>query len=91
MTTLKNLMIAGALLMGGSGPFCAAANELPDSSNGSSWPSVAAPPSPATSIPPRTARHHGTRHHRMYMMSVNRTHKGSKLTPTSNAKPQVKQ
>jgi hypothetical protein len=27
----------------------------------------------------------------MYMMSVNRTHKGSKLTPASNAKPQVKQ
>jgi hypothetical protein len=89
MTTLKNLMIAGALLVvGGSGPFCAAANELPDSSNGSSWPSVAAPPSPAAYIPPRTARHHGTRHHRMYMMSLNRS---SKLTPTSNAKPQVKQ
>ena len=91
MTTLKNLMIIGALFVGGSGPFSAAANELPDSSGASSWPSAAAPPSPAASIPARTARHHGTRHHRMYMMSVNRTHKGSKLTPTSNAKPQVKQ
>ena len=89
MTTLKKLMIVGALLVGGSGPFCAAANELPDVS--SWWPSVVAPPGPAASIPARTARHHGTRHHRMYMMSVNRTHKGSKLTPTSNAKPQVKQ
>jgi hypothetical protein len=27
----------------------------------------------------------------MYMMSVNRTHKGSKLMPASNAKPQMKQ
>jgi len=35
----------------------------------------------------RTARHHGTRHHRMYMMSVNRSHKGSKLAPASNARP----
>src|SRR5262249_44617831 len=41
----------------------------------------------AASIPARTARHHGTRHHRMYMMTVNRAHKGSKLTPASNAKP----
>ena len=38
----------------------------------------------------RTA-HHVTKHHRMYLMSVNRTHKGSKLTPASNAKPQMKQ
>jgi hypothetical protein len=27
----------------------------------------------------------------MYMMSVNRTHKGSKLTPANDAKPQMKQ
>jgi len=26
----------------------------------------------------------------MYMMSVNRTHKGSKMTPASNAKLQMK-
>jgi len=89
MTTLKSLMIVGGLLMGGAGPFCAAANELPDA--GSWWPSVAAAPDPPASISAQTARHHGTRHHRIYMMSVNRTHKGSKLTPTSNAKPQVKQ
>jgi hypothetical protein len=66
MTTLKNLMIVGALLVGGSGPFSAAANELPDSSGASSWPSAAAPPSP---IPPRTVRRHDTKHHfpRMFM------------------------
>jgi len=79
MTTLKNLMIVGALLVG-AGPFCATANELPDASAVDRQ--VAATPGPAT------ARHYG---HRMYMMTVNRTHKGSKLTPTSNAKPQVKQ
>jgi hypothetical protein len=88
MTTLKSLVIVGALLVG-AGPFYATANELPDT--GSWWPSVAAAPDPPTSIPAQTARHHGTQHHRMYMMTVNRTHKGSKLTPTSNAKPQVKQ
>jgi hypothetical protein len=88
MTTLKSLMMVSALLVGGAGPFCATANELPDIGG---WPPVAAASDPAASIPARTARHHGTRHHRMYMMSVNRTHKGSKLAPASNAKPQMKQ
>jgi hypothetical protein len=85
MTTLKCLMIVGGLLVG-AGPFCAAANELPDA--GSWWPSVAAAPDPPASLPAQAVRH-GTRHHRIYMMTVNRAHKGSKLTPTS--KPQVKQ
>jgi hypothetical protein len=69
MTTLKNLMIIGALFVGGSGPFSAAANELPDSSGASSWPSAAAPPSPAASIPPRTVHRSDTKHHfpRMFM------------------------
>ena len=35
-------------------------------------------PGAVASVPARTVRHYG---HRMYMMSVNRTHKGSKLTP----------
>ena len=39
----------------------------------------------------RGARHHRTKDHGMYMMSVNRTHKGSKLTPASNAKPHMKE
>jgi hypothetical protein len=29
MTTLKSLMMVSALLVGGAGPFCASANELP--------------------------------------------------------------
>jgi hypothetical protein len=83
MTTLKSLMMVSALLVGGAGPFCATANELPGG-----WPPVAAAPDPATTpIPTRTAHHHGTKYHRMYMMSVNRTHKGSKLTPANNDKP----
>ena len=83
MTNLKSLIMVSALLVGGAGAFCATANELPDVGG---WPPVAAALGPAASIPARTARHHGTRHHRMYMMSVNRTHKGS-LTPASNASP----
>jgi hypothetical protein len=81
MTTLKNLMIVGALLVGTTSLAMAQAQ-------GSSGPNgqltAADNPPPSTS---RAARHHGTRHHRMYMMSVNRGHKGSKLTPDSNAKP----
>jgi hypothetical protein len=88
VTTLKSLVIVGALLVR-AGPFYAAANELPDASAVDRQ--VAATPGPAASIPTQTARHHETRHHRMYMMTVNRIHKSSKLTPTSNAKPQVKQ
>ena len=45
-------------------------------------------PDSAAYIPARTTRHYG---HRMYMMTVNRTHKGSKLTPANNANPQMKQ
>ena len=67
MTTLKNLMIIGALFVGGSGPISAAANELPDSSGASSWPSAAAPPGPAS--PARTVHRSDTKHHfpRMFM------------------------
>jgi hypothetical protein len=85
MAILKSLMIVSALLVGGGGPFCAIANESPDEPAVDRQ--VAAAPDPAAFIPVRTARHHGTRHHRMYMMSVNRAHKGSKLAPDSNAKP----
>jgi len=42
----------------------------------------AAAPDPAASIPARTTRHYG---HRMYMVTVNRAHKGSKLTPARQA------
>jgi hypothetical protein len=78
MATLKSLIMVGALLMGGAslavaqnGP--ATGGQLPVAGGAAGNPA-------ASSIPARTARHHGTRHHRMYMMSVNRTHKGSKLT-----------
>jgi hypothetical protein len=90
MTTQKSLMMVSALLVGEAGPFYATANELPGG-NINDRPPVAAAPDNATPIPARTARHHGARHHRIYMISVNRTHKGSKLTPASNAKPQTKQ
>jgi hypothetical protein len=89
MTTLKGLILATALLVGGS-PLVLAQNGLPTSGQ----PPVAGvagshmAPGPASN---RTAHHHGTKHHRMYMMSVNRVHKGSKLTPGSNPNPQMKQ
>jgi hypothetical protein len=42
----------------------------------------AAAPDPEASIPARITRHYG---HRMYMVTVNRAHKGSKLTPARQA------
>jgi hypothetical protein len=93
MTTLKSLMMVSALLViGGSlavaqnGP--ATGGQAPVAGGMAVNPS--APSGSSASIPARNARHHGTRHHRIYMLSVNRAHKGSKLTPASNAKPQVK-
>jgi hypothetical protein len=41
VTTPKSLMMVSALLVGGAGPFCATANELPDIGG---WPPVAAAP-----------------------------------------------
>jgi hypothetical protein len=89
MTTLKSLMIVSALLVGGAS--LAVAQNGP-ATGGQAPVAVGAAGNPAASgtaasIPARTTRHHGTRHDRMYMMSINRTHKGSKLTPASNAKP----
>jgi hypothetical protein len=82
MTTLKGLILATALLAGGSSLVFAQNGPPTTGQAGVADSHMAA--GPASS---RTARHHGTRHHRMYMMSVNRTHKGSKLTPANNDKP----
>ena len=85
---MKKVLVLSALLWGGAslavaqnGP--ATGGQAPVTGGAASNPAA---PGPAASIPARTARHHGTRHHRMYMMTVNRTHKGSKLTPSANAK-----
>jgi hypothetical protein len=89
MTTLKSLMMVSALLLGGTS-LGMAQNSAPTGGQPPVAGGAAVNPAAsgtAASIPDRTARHHGTRHHRMYMMTVNRTHKGSKLTPDSNAKP----
>jgi hypothetical protein len=84
MTILENLIVVGALLMGGAS--LAVAQNGP-ATGGQPTARHPAAPGPAASIPARNARHHGARNHRVYMMSVNRAHKGSKLTPASNAKP----
>src|SRR5215470_1859509 len=89
MTTLKTFTIVAALLAGGTSLAMAqnapaTGGQRPVAGGAASNPAASGT---AASIPARIARHHGTRHHRMYMMSVNRTHKSSKLTPDSNAKP----
>jgi len=86
MAILKSLMLVGALLVGTTSLVMAQA----EGSSGPLATSAGAsdnPSAPGSGMSTRAARHHGTRHHRMYMMSVNRTHKGSKLTPDSSAKP----
>ena len=85
MTTLKSLMMVSALLVGGASLAVAQNGSL----TGGQPPAAGNPATPSPGASP-ARRHHGTRHHRMYMISVNRTHKGSKLTPASNAKPQMK-
>ena len=88
MTTPKTLILVTALFAGGTSLVLAqnatrTGEQLPVAGGAAGSPTVSGPASGTT----RTARHHGTRHHRMYMMAVNRTHKGSKLTPDNNAKP----
>jgi hypothetical protein len=86
MTTVKTLILVTALLAGGTSLVLAqntTGEQLPVAGGAAGSPTVSGPASGTT----RTARHHGTKHHRMYMMSVNRTHKGSKLTPANNDKP----
>jgi hypothetical protein len=87
MTTLKSLMIVGALLVGTASLTMAQAevSSGPDGQLAASAGAADNPPAPRPGMSARAARHDGTRHHRMYMMSVNRAHKGSKLTPASNA------
>ena len=86
MTTLKSLMMVSALLVGG-GSLAVAQNgtttggQAPVADGAAGNPAA---PDPAASIPARTTRHYG---HRMYMTTVNRAHKGSKLAPDSSAKP----
>ena len=88
MATLKSLMTIGALLVGTTSLAMAQAegSSGPDGQLATSAGAADNPPAPGRGMSARAARHHGTRHHRMYM-SVNRAHKGSKLTPASNAKP----
>jgi hypothetical protein len=82
MTGLKGLALTVALLVGATSLAMAQAQ-------GSGGPdgqrTDGAADNPASAS--RGARHHRTKDYKMYMMSVNRTHKGSKLTPASNAKP----
>jgi len=87
-TTSKSLVVVSTLLVGGAS-LAVGQNTATRPAVGDTASNLAAPSS-AAAIPARTARHRGTRHHRMYMMSVNRTHKGSKMTPASNAKLQMK-
>ena len=91
MTTLKSLMIVGALLVDTTSLATAqaAGSSGPDGQLATSAGAADNSPAPGSTsgTSTRAARHHGTRHHRMYMMLVNRAHKGSKLTPDSNAKP----
>jgi hypothetical protein len=75
MTTLKGLILATALLAGGS--------SLVFAQNGPPTTGQAGVADSHMAAGPASSR----RHHRMYMMSVNRTHKGSKLTPANNDKP----
>ena len=79
MTTLKTVMIAAALIAGGTSLAMAQAqgSSGPDGqAQGSSGRDGMTPAAGAADNPPaqghasgRTARHHGTTHHRMYMQS----------------------
>jgi hypothetical protein len=93
MTVLKTLIVVTASLAAGTSLVLAqngpsTGGPLPVAGGAAGSPAA---PRSVSGASTRTAHHHGIKHHRVYMMSVNRTHKGSKLTPASNAKLQTKQ
>ena len=87
MTMLPSLMMVTALLVSTASLAVAqngpATGGQPPIGGGAAGNFALPGPAPSV-IPTRTSRHHGTRHHRTYMISVNRTHKGSKLTPANS-------
>jgi hypothetical protein len=87
MTGLKGLALALALLVGATSLAMAQAQGSGGPDGQRTDGAADNPPAHAS----RAARHHRTKDHEMYMMSVNRTHKGAKLTPAGSAKPQMKQ
>jgi hypothetical protein len=83
---MKSLAIVAALLVGGT--------SLAMAQNGPPGPGVNPAPNTRQSAAPPTGAASGTRithrtKHHMYMSAKH--HKGSKLTPAGNAKPQMKQ
>lgn len=90
MTSLKTLTIVTALLIGGTS--LAMAQSGPATGG---YPPVAGgaagnPAVPGPNLKTGTRSHHATKHHKKMYMS-GKSHKGSKLTPASTAKPQMKQ
>jgi hypothetical protein len=92
MTSVKGLAII-ALLVGGTS--LAVAQGPPTGG----YPPVAGGAAGNPAVPPApsvygatnpTPSHHATRHHKRIYMSA-KSHKGSKMTPASSAKPQMKQ
>jgi hypothetical protein len=91
---MKGLAIVAALLVGGtslamaqSGP--ATGGQPPVAGGAAGNPAAPGIPSVYGATTP-TPSHHATRHHKRIYMSA-KSHKGSKMTPASSAKPQMKQ
>jgi hypothetical protein len=97
MTTMKTLAIV-ALLLGGTSLVMAQGAPPPPGviPHDAPRPQATAPSPNLQSAAPTTrattgtrVAQHPTKHKKMYMSA--RSHKGSKMTPTSTAKPQMKQ
>jgi hypothetical protein len=89
---MKGLAIIAALLVGGAS--LAMAQNGPATGNSPPVGAGAAgnPAAPGPNLQATTRSHHATKHHKkMYMSAKSTHHKGLKLTPASNAKPQMKQ
>jgi hypothetical protein len=92
---MKGLAIVAALLVGGAS--LAVAQGPPTGG----YPPVAGGAAGNPAVPPApsvygaktpTPSHHAARHHkRIYMSAKSTHHKGSKLTPAGQTKPQMKQ
>ena len=89
MTSVKGLAIIALLV--GSASLAMAQNPAQNPPHPGVQPGAPAQSAAPTAAPSNTRTVHQTTKHPKKMYMSTRSHKGSKLTPTSSAKPQMKQ
>ena len=87
---MKGLAIVAALLVGAASVAVAQNGPATGGQPPVAGGAAGNPAAPGPNLQATTPSRHATKHHKKMYMSA-KSHKGSKLTPAGNAKPQMKQ